>query len=311
MNLSRILCALDDSDVSRAVLAFALSLARWEDAQVHVVHLTDPTLEPGGRLPLVLPRHHATTVVVNDGDPVKTIADHACRARADLVVVGASLAASGTHHVGRMAEAIARDAHCPTLIVPLAAPHRRDELPFRNILCPIDFSAGSALAYEHALRLTQNAGGTLTLLHVVDEFRDRQSRVRVLQPLERQVRIAEARARLRVAISEESLNWCHVGLEVTAGAADVHIVAESSRLGADLIVMALTPHPDASTAPVGSMVSRVAAQVACPVLVVQGTSESRAWDDVYDISERHDLRNLPELSGVPVARVGLGRRRSA
>ncbi len=61
MNLSRILCAHDDSDVSRSVLAFALALAKWEDAHVHVVHLADPTLR--------------------GGDPVRTIADHAVERR--------------------------------------------------------------------------------------------------------------------------------------------------------------------------------------------------------------------------------------
>jgi nucleotide-binding universal stress UspA family protein len=311
MNLSRILCAHDDSDVSRSVLAFALALAKWEDAQVHVVHLADPTLEPGGLAPFVVPPHRATTVVVREGDPVRTIADHACRERADLVIVGASLAAPGLDDVGRLAEDIARQVHCPTLIVPLAAPQRREELPFRNILCPIDFSPGSILAYEQALRLTQLAGGTLTLLHVVDEFRDRQSNPGFLQPVERQLRMAEARARLRLAISEESLNWCHVGVHVTAGASDVHIVAEAGRLGVDLMVMSLTPRVDTSAASVGSMVSRVAARVACPVLVIPGTSGSRGWDETFDASRRRDLRSREELSWVPVARVGSGHRRPA
>jgi nucleotide-binding universal stress UspA family protein len=283
MNLSCIVCAIDRADTSPAVLASAMALAAWDNAELHVLHLADSTSESTSPAPSFVARATETTIV-RSGDPAAAIVDHARRVRADLIVVGAAL---GSNRLGWLAEVIARVAHCPTFIVPLAAPHKREELPYRNILCPIDFSPGSVIAYERALTLTQDAGGTLTLLHVVDDVRDDKGLVRILRDDERQLRIVEARGRLRMAISEESLNWCHVGVHVTAGAADVHILAEARRLGADLIVMGLTPRVGAVPTRVGSMPGRVGAQAACPVLVLRATAGSSGWDDVYDARERH------------------------
>jgi nucleotide-binding universal stress UspA family protein len=277
MNLSCIVCATDSADTSPAVFAYAMALAAWDNAELQVVHLADVTTDPKGQMPSFSARAREKTTVVLGGDPAAAVVNHARRVRADLIVVGATLAAPGVHRLGWLAEAIARDAHCPTLIVPLAAPRRREELPYRNILCPVDFSSGSVLAYERARTLTQQAGGTLTLLHVVDEFRDRQGNVRFLQADERQLRMAEARARLQMAITDATLTWCHVGVHVTAGAADVHILAEARRLGADLVVMGLTP----TQTRVGSMVGRIAAQAACPVLVLRAIDGAPGWDDVY------------------------------
>lgn len=295
MSFSRIVCASDGSEMSRSVLAFAVALAKWEDADLHVLHLRDRDEEARMQSPLILGKRPAT-VLVRDDDPAKAIVARAAQVDADLIVVGASLAATRTDHLGRLAEPIARQAECATLIAPLAAPQRREEMPFRNILCPVDFSAGSVRAYDHALRLTQQAGGTLTLLHVVDEFRDPQGNVRILQPPERQVRIAEARARLTLAISDECFNWCHVGVHVTAGAADVHIVAEAHRLHTDVIVMAMTPI--ANSTRVLSMVGRVARQVACPVLVVPAIGGSPTWDDAYDGRERIGASGREQLASV-------------
>jgi nucleotide-binding universal stress UspA family protein len=282
--------------MSRSVLAFAVALAKWEDAELHVLHLIDRDQEPRIQSPLI-PGKRPATVLVRDDDPARAIVARAAHVDADLIVVGASLAAMRTDHLGRLAESIAQRAECATLIAPLAAPHRREELPFRNILCPVDFSAGSVRAYDHALWLTQQAGGTLSLLHVVDEFRNPQGDVRILQPLERQLRIAEARARLTRAISDESLNWCHVGVHVTAGAADVHIVAEAHRLHTDLIVMAMTPNVANSTGVV-SMVGRVARQMACPVLVVPAIGGSPTWDDAYDGRDRIGPSSRQQLTAV-------------
>jgi nucleotide-binding universal stress UspA family protein len=283
MNLSCIVCASDSSDMARSVVASAMALAEWEDAELHVVQLADPVSERNG--PSLVVRERSTTVV-RGGDPARAVIDHARNVRADLIVVGATLAAPATSQPVWLPEVISRDAHCPTLIVPLVTLQRREELPFRNVLCPVDFSPNSVIAYERALTITQRAGGTLTLLHVVDEFRDRSGEVRILAADERQLRVAEARGRLRLAISEGPLNWCHVGFHVSAGAADVHILAEARRLNADLIVMGLTSRANTEfPTRLPLVVGRVAAQAACPVLVVRATPGAPGWDEAYDTPE--------------------------
>lgn len=296
MNLSCIVCASDGSDASRTVVASAMALAEWEDAELHLVQLADPAFERNGPSLMVRKR---STIVVRGGDPATAVIDHARKVRADLIVVGTTLAASAMNQPASLPEVIARAAHCPTLIVPVMTLQRREELPFRNVLSPVDFSPNSVLAYERALTLTERAGGTLTLLHVVDEFRDRSGQVRILTEDERQLRVAEARVRLRLALSEAPLNWCHVGFHVSAGAADVHILAEARRLNADLIVMGLTSRVNTG-APirVGSMVGRVAAQAACPVLVVRAPPGGPGWDEAYDPREERDPIDADALMSI-------------
>lgn len=115
MNLSCIVCAIDSSDASPAVLASALALAEWECAELQIVHLVDRAEE--SILPSPVIRERSTTVV-RGGDPAVAIIDRARSVRADLIVVGTRLAAAHPQPSGCCAEAIARDAHCPTLIVP-------------------------------------------------------------------------------------------------------------------------------------------------------------------------------------------------
>jgi nucleotide-binding universal stress UspA family protein len=206
MNLSCIVCATDGAETSPAVLAYARTLAQRDNAELQVVHLAD----------------------VRGGDPAAAVVDHARRVRADLIVAGATLVAPGVHGLGWLAEAIARNAHAPTMVVPLVPQHKREELSYRNILCPVDFSPGSVRAYAHAFDLAQHAGGTVTLLHMLDELPERL------------------------------------------------IVAEARRLDADLIVMSLTAPADAAPERPEFMVGRIAAQAACPVLVLHETEPSPA-----------------------------------
>jgi hypothetical protein len=49
------------------------------------------------------------------------------------------------------------------------------------------------------------------------------------------------------------------------------------------------------------MVSRVAGQVTCPVLVVKATTDSMTWDDTYEIGEVTEFVNQEELLRPPPA----------
>ena len=192
MNASRIVCAVDSAEVSRSVLAQALAIAKWQAADLHVLWVTDTP--PAEMTTLgVAADEGVTTVVVRGRDPARAIVDYARRLHADLIVVGVALPAAGLPQPGWIGETIARDAPGATLIIPFGLPHKRDELPFRNVLCAVDFSHASVVAFQRAFGLTRRSGGTLTLLHVLDEFRTRSGSDRFLQPEDRRLRIAEAR----------------------------------------------------------------------------------------------------------------------
>lgn len=122
MNLSCIVCAIDSAESSPIVLASAIALAESEHAELQIVHLTDTSSPPN--LPSPVIRERSTTVVCG-GDPAAAVLDRARTVRADLIVVGTMLSAPGAERaeraekIGDLAEMIARDAHCPTWVVPL------------------------------------------------------------------------------------------------------------------------------------------------------------------------------------------------
>ena len=70
---------------------------------------------------------------------------------------------------GSVAETVLHEAPCPVLTV---SPHTEaatsDVVTFKRILCPIDFSPSALQALGFALDLARQAGGLVTLLHVVE-----------------------------------------------------------------------------------------------------------------------------------------------
>jgi hypothetical protein len=72
MNCSRIVCASDRSEMSQSVLAFAVALAKWERADLHVLHLMDRDEEPRIQSPLI-PGKRPATVLIRDDDPARAI----------------------------------------------------------------------------------------------------------------------------------------------------------------------------------------------------------------------------------------------
>ena len=77
--------------------------------------------------------------------------------------------AGGFEHLvlGSAAEKVLRKATCPVLTVP---PHARatSKLPFKRILCPVDFSDSSRAALDFAFSLAQEGDAELTILHVFE-----------------------------------------------------------------------------------------------------------------------------------------------
>jgi nucleotide-binding universal stress UspA family protein len=62
---------------------------------------------------------------------------------------------------------VLRKARCPVLTVPPRA-QATSRLPFRRVLCAIDFSEASLGALQFAASLIQESGAALTLLHVLE-----------------------------------------------------------------------------------------------------------------------------------------------
>jgi nucleotide-binding universal stress UspA family protein len=295
IEFNRILCPVDFSESSTRALAHAAALTRWYEAHLTVLHVA-PTFDPVQiRGDLGVPVEFVTPVtreevlselsrileragvspdahlIAQAGDASTTIVREALTTRADLIVIG-------THGrrgfkrllLGSVAETVLHEAPCPVLTV---SPHTEaasaDVVTFKRILCPIDFSPPALQALGFALDLARQAGGRVTLLHVVEWLaEDEPTHFNV--PEFRGHMVNDAKQRLRSLVAEESRAWCEIDDVIVSGRAHRGILQEAAARSADLIVMGAQGRGSVGLALFGSTTQQVVRGAACPVLTVRG-----------------------------------------
>ncbi len=188
--ISRVLCAVDLSGISRHVLRQALALARQHDAAVRVLFVIDvghhgseaenalfeitPQMRAkfdedlGWLVASVLDAEVDIETKVHEGRVSTVVLDDARAMNADVVVIGTH-GRSGFQRLalGSVAEKIVRAAPCPVLVVPPAAVDDAPVVP-RVVVCPTDFSPAAQAAAVYAKFMAQRAGAALSLLAVTE-----------------------------------------------------------------------------------------------------------------------------------------------
>jgi nucleotide-binding universal stress UspA family protein len=302
ITLKRILCPIDFSESSRQALHYASVLSSWYEVPLTVVHVCVdlPVFEMASSF-----GHTASTAVVLEetqladrraalhrfvtaeaGDhAVDVVVREGTDARAEIIAeaiaCGASLIVMGTHgrsgidHVllGSVAERVLHKAPCPILVVP---PHvaSADGAPspvFKQIVCAVDFSAGSMQAVNYALSLAQEADARLTLLHAIEfPLALREVAFSTDIDIDRQHAAAEAEylRRLRALVPAQARSYCSVTTRVNEGKPAREIERVAAAEHADLIVMGGQGRGAVDRLVFGSNTHAVIRSAACPVLVV-------------------------------------------
>ena len=299
IEFKRILCPIDFSGSSTRALAHAAALSRWYKSQLTVLHVV-PTFDSlqvraglGFPVQFVNPVSHEDAVgemrqlaeragvppdaelIARAGDEATTIVDQALTTRADLIVIG-------THGrrgfkrllLGSVTETVLHEAPCPVLTVsPHTAAATSDVVTFRRILCPIDFSPSALQALGFALDLARQAGGLVTLLHVVEWLPEDEPRASAHfnVPEFRGHMLHDAKQRLRALVAEESRSWCDIDDVIVSGRAHREILRAAEAKSADLIVMGAQGRGGVGLALFGSTTQQIVRNAACPVLTVRGT----------------------------------------
>ena len=297
IEFKQILCPVDFSESSIRSFAHAAALARWYDAQLTVLHVV-PTFEPlliRGQLgeTIHVPQVSREQVLeemrqalhldaaspdarvaAEPGDAPTTIVDQALSTGTDLIVMG-------THGrrgfkrllLGSVAETVLREAPCPVLTVPPQAPAgASQEVTFKRILCPIDFSESALQALGFALDLARQADGLVTMLHVLEWLAEEAPRVstHLNIPEYRRSLAADAEARLRLLVADESRTWTEIDNVIVFGRAYREILRAADEKPADLIVMGAQGRGGVGRALFGSTTQQVVRGAPCPVLTVRG-----------------------------------------
>ena len=296
IQINRILCPIDFSEISRRALHHAMAVARWYEASVTVLHvftnvpnmdvpgvpLADPNRELltgrmqvfTGETPPEVPVHFVARCA---SDVRAEILAHAQMLRADLIVIG-SHGRSGVDRLllGSVTEKVVRKSPSPIMVVP---PHVPDtDAPGLThgvrprILCAVDFSEASLGALEYAISLAEEADAELTLFHSIEIPPELREPLPV--PADFNVDQCHAAAeaaclqRLRELVPPSARTYCQVKTAVTEGAAYRQLLRLSAEQPTDLIVMGVHGRGAVDLLLFGSNTARVIRAATCPVLIV-------------------------------------------
>jgi nucleotide-binding universal stress UspA family protein len=293
--IDHVICPIDLSPSTRPLLSHAAAWARWYEADLHMLHVVPlPALlgDPVGGMVMAAPTRSAQEVRtefarlvsnmslgdvscgldVIEGPLVDTILEEARRRRHSMLIMTThgrtgldrilhgSIAASVTHH-----------APCAVLVLP---PRRNDDAEhpplFTRILCAVDFLPSSLAALEHALRLAEQTGAHLEVVHVLEAAGEPEALA--LRPFSvpeyHQSRLDEALEELRQHIPERARRWCTVHERVAAGPPALALLHVAEEAQADLIVMGAGDRFHLRAMWLGGATDRVIRSAYAPVLIV-------------------------------------------
>ncbi len=294
-----ILCPTDFSETSRHALEHAITIARWYEARITALHVIPVPLVPepppsilsagyAGAATVVTSTYQVcqedvrvwvepaqragikTDVSVDVGNVPRLILEHALSPRADLIVMGThGLGGFDRALLGSVTEKVLRQALCPVLTVPpvVTAPAK---LPYKRLLCPVDFSESSLTALRYALALAKEADANLTILHVFNWVREGDPLVERFDTLEfRRVVEDDARTRLAALVTDDARQWCSPSTAVAYGKPYREILDLAAKDETDLIVMGVRGRNTFDLAVFGSTTHHVVRASTCPVLTLR------------------------------------------
>lgn len=311
LTITRVVCPVDFSELSRRALDYAVGIARWYGARLSVLHVAPvampvpamagmpgvfetvavPPVDPEAlraQLAAFIEAEHADGVAFEStvlyGQVWREIVERERALHADLLVLGTH-GRSGVERLllGSVAEKLLRASTCPVLTVPRVAGRALPSQPglFKRILCPTDFSPASDAALRWALSFAQEADADLLLLHVLENGRA-HSPVAYTDWAQRRLR----------EVGSSLPAYCKVHELVVAGEPQRVILDTCVDWDCDLIVMGVGERRDLGDRLFGSTSQHVVRSATCPVLTAHAASPAGH----FDTADRQRTASTPRLT---------------
>ncbi len=299
--LHRVLVAVDFSEAARAAFDRALVLSRSHDAELTVVHAvpTDRAFNWDGRARrgLIKSLRAAAKAAgvrfrfsIQAGDPAGVIVLHANARRADLIVLGTSKRSGfDRFRFGSVAETVAREATQPVLVVPPASGEGTDSTtPLKSILVAVDLGASSRAAVERALSIAGD-GTRVTVVHVLPGLPmagASRYMYHLMEPEYHRQLARDAWSRLAAILPASTSPAIHV--RVVTGDPTAEISRVASEVGADLVLVGVTPRGAIGRLFFGSTAERIIRSAGVPVLamppIAEQTIAPRSDEDQFAVA---------------------------
>ena len=184
----KILIPIDFSESSEFATRKGISLAQIYHAVVYVLHVGENSQKSAQRLSKFIRNRigfeSPVTMkkLVAQGSPETTILAAAKKIQADMIVMGSRSASAIKQFMqGSVAEKILRESPCPVIVIKkrkhtdfdgYVMPQIRElegALQIDKILVPLDFSAASKRALQHAVAMASYYSSTIYTLTVFDK----------------------------------------------------------------------------------------------------------------------------------------------
>ena len=290
VQIERILCPVDFSDVSAEAYRYAQSIACQYSAKLILQHVVELWQHPSCYYQTELEYYEQfrETLVSNAERELRQFVDLCGGVQPECVVEesmaadailclararAASLIVMGTHGrrgfdhlmLGSVAERVLRHAPCPVLAVPTKRPDQDGKssaagpVDVRRILCCVDFSEHSQRALQHSVSVANAYSAELTILHVLDNISDSAEVVKETDA---------AMDKLQQWVAPSALDPARVHLEVRLGKAYREILDLATEKQLDLIVTGVRGRHSLDLAAFGSTTYRVIQFHPGPVLTV-------------------------------------------
>jgi len=299
LTIRRVLFPTDLSEGAQRAFPQAAFLADWHDAELHILNvtgrhrhdyketkdnfplsidtLTDWLRRPsksvsGSNWPDLtdLPIEQAQ---VESASPAERIVTYAEDQDIDLVVMGTH----GRRGLDRMlfgsvTEEVVRQGPCPVLTVRTDADVEPSKA-VRRVLAPVDFSAASDAAIQHAKEIAQTYGAEIDLLHVVEEpfYPPAYGPDMMTFPTQDVVERVEKQL---AETAREEIGYEHVMVSAATGSPSNEILNYVDENEVDLVVMATHGRTGLDHVLLGSVAERVLRQSPTPVFVVKPDRKS-------------------------------------
>jgi nucleotide-binding universal stress UspA family protein len=304
VNIRRILCPIDFSDASTHAIDHAVAFASWCKARITALHVYSTSLVPIPGVDLSgqgeatddtgvetlrtrIASHCKAArtagidldIVIESGQPASHILERAASLPADLIVMGTH-GTSGFQHLvlGSVTERVLRKASCAVLTVPPRA-QGTSRLPFRRLLCAVDFSDSSLTALQYAFSLARESDAELTILHVIEwPWREPPSPSTNDLPPAQALALAEYRryceqsatTRLK-SLGPEAVSATRPPVtRISHGKPYVETLRVAADDSADLIVIGVHGRNPLDLHVFGSTANQLVRRATCPVLTVRG-----------------------------------------
>jgi len=270
MNIRTILCPTDFSELSRQAQERAAAIAQWYNACVIPLHVQEPALET---VPATADRADAAvtpgTRIGHGASPAEAIVDFAASENVDLIVMGTHGIGGFRHLIlGSVTEVVLRKATCPVVTV---SPHVSStwSLPFKRLLCAVDFSSSSLAALELASDLARDSESRLDIVHVIDEPEEYALFVPRPYDVHHHPEVYERHVRehLERVLPPSAREPLTAGFQIVRGTAEDQILQTATENCADLIVIGVGRQNDPAF---GSTVNHVVRNARCLVMTVRG-----------------------------------------